>query len=743
MARLWIVDRSRQRRAALARLAAATEDAVLGAPGELRFESEPAPDVVVMTLSGNWERELQFAYTVGRDAPNARWILVGQPGDAASARERFDTREVAFFTYPPDANDLRQHIASDRESDRAPSLSERARREAVANRFGRWFGDLDLPDALRALDPRLSDVPVWIRGERGTGRSVVARYIHFFGGNSNGTLAHVPCNESMRPEELIAAIDTSIRVRPTPTLTIWLENLDLLPLSTQRVLLAWLESGPPGLAARAHRRRWMASVTEPAHESVPDPSLRLALSGVVIALPTLRSRPRAIRTLASDTARVWCAARREVSRRFGEDALSVMEEYPWPGNLRELEALVTQSLAATTSDPVLADDLRLEGVPFAPLNASEIGSLIEDGDVRRDEAVAAELDAFLEHEAPEPKRQLPTPHATSPVTGQSPSAERLAEAEPETLQPPAALSSSPVKPPDMPTPAERLALHGVDPEWPERFDPLDPVGPFGDGSSALERDADFETFDDLGFDDDDAEQDDDELDFADDASAEDETALPFIEAERLPDENVEDLAGLARALAPANRDPGEVARVLSRLVPDRFDDASERDQLARAIRESGSRLDPLAERLAAVRSLGNPIREKVNIAQLLEDLLEQRRDRIRQRRLLVLKELDTAEPHALGDTALLGLTLESLLGTALDWVPPHGDVYLASRHHPAGPTTGATVRVLIRFHNPGPGAGDPPALAIAEALVRAQGGTVGVASNDGDETVVLIDLPAP
>jgi signal transduction histidine kinase len=62
------------------------------------------------------------------------------------------------------------------------------------------------------------------------------------------------------------------------------------------------------------------------------------------------------------------------------------------------------------------------------------------------------------------------------------------------------------------------------------------------------------------------------------------------------------------------------------------------------------------------------------------------------------------------------------------------------------------VRVLVRFHDPGGDALPPRAagvvegsleLMIAELVVRAQGGTLSLASTEGEETVIVIDLPAP
>jgi len=92
-----------------------------------------------------------------------------------------------------------------------------------------------------------------------------------------------------------------------------------------------------------------------------------------------------------------------------------------------------------------------------------------------------------------------------------------------------------------------------------------------------------------------------------------------------------------------------------------------------------------------------------------------------------------------------------MLDQALEMLPERGDLYLASRRHPVGLRGGPAVRVLLRLKTPGraavPGQGLSPAensigLAIAEAVARAQGGSVAIAGGDLAETVVLMDLPA-
>ncbi len=139
----------------------------------------------------------------------------------------------------------------------------------------------------------------------------------------------------------------------------------------------------------------------------------------------------------------------------------------------------------------------------------------------------------------------------------------------------------------------------------------------------------------------------------------------------------------------------------------------------------------------------------------MDQLLEERRSQIQERRLLVLKEIDSTLPLALCDEAQLRFALGSLLDKAFDWMPERADLYLASKHHPTGLRGGPAVRVLIRFRSPSPAAGAEDAaeglslrhtaieIVLAELVIGSQGGTLTVDTTDAEETIVLLDLPAP
>jgi signal transduction histidine kinase len=191
--------------------------------------------------------------------------------------------------------------------------------------------------------------------------------VHAFGGTQGGHLARISC-EDLGPESLYAAVAAAAgQPAASRGLTLCLEDAELLPPASQRVLRTWVAGAglSEGVAGPAGRTRWLATCSElgPADpaESL-DPVLAQVLSELEVRIPPLRQRPGAIEPFTLDTALAWCTARGQAPVHLGEDALQALLEHPWPGNLRELETLVLRTLAAGTGEVVHAADLRFEGL---------------------------------------------------------------------------------------------------------------------------------------------------------------------------------------------------------------------------------------------------------------------------------------------------------------------------------------------------------------------------------------------
>ena len=649
MTSLWIVHRHPRIRSAIVRLAAAGEDTIVGGPGDPLFDAAPAPDVVLLGLVGDFEAELQFAHRVAGRLHDARWILLPEHPDVPRARFLFDTLDAEVLSYPPDAGRLRRELLDSAPplGDAPLPLSQRPFRDALRDRFSRWFADLDSAELLRALDPRLADVPLLIVGERGTGRALLAHYLHTFGGTGAGAFAQVACSESTTAEGAAAEIArASAGPRGRAACTVWLEDADRLRPEVQRQIQSWIEFGAPAGTLRTAQSRWIASATD---LDALEPGLGRVFGALRLGLPPVRERPHRVAGFANDTTQAWCRAHGQAPRRFGEDAVAVLEEYPWPGNLRELETVVTQTLAAGTADPVRADDLLYDGRPFAPLGPAEHGET--------DEAGGEKVDA---------------PAWTAPTLRPEEQAKSETEDEPEAL------------------------VELIPEDEPEALVELIPEDEAPTGDTALRR--------------------------------------------------------LAASVAHEVRNPLATIQAFAQLLPERYDDAEFRSRFADLVNRDVRRISEVVDGLGQLAALKQPVRATIDLTALLEELLAAQRDAIRHRRLLVLQELETERPQVLVDPDQIRFAFTSLLDRSLRLVPERGDLYLASRYHETGLRGGPSVRVLVRLQLGGAGAkrpveGTTPAenaleLAIAETVVRSQGGAFAIDAGDS-ETVIIIDLPAP
>jgi DNA-binding NtrC family response regulator len=653
MPTLWILHRDERLRAVLARLAGAGEDAVLGAPGDAVFAMAPAPGVVILGLAGDFERELEFAHRSAPHVGRAGWILLAERSATAEARRLFDTLDARVLTFPVEAGELRAEIDSLLRRRRVDTLSQRRARDALAERFARWFADLELPDLLRALDPQLSRVPLLVRGEPGTGRDLLARYVHGFGGTTGGFFVHVPCSRELSTYDVVEAIAAGGRRGRGASCVIWLQDVDTLTTPVQRRVREWVEFGPPDGSVRAGFVRWMASAGEPGTAGRRlDPGLERALSGVALRIPPLRERVAAIEPFAEETARAWCEQQGQRVRHLSPEALDTLQTWLWPGNLMELEAVVVRSLASSGADPLLAEQLRFEGEERSHRGAGGT--------------------------APLPARPPVAPHRL----------EILPRREVESGPP---IEPFPIEP--VPTPEP-----GVEPREELARTELEELEP----------------------------------------------ALP----EATPPDVLRRLAG---AVAHEVRNPLAAIRTLTDILPERYDDPEFRERFAELVGSDVERIEDVVRRLGELGELGELERQPVDAVALLEQLLEEHRAEIEQRRLLVLKELDYTEPFVLGDPDALQGAVDGLMDRVLDAVPERGDLFLASRHHEAGLRGAPSLRLLLRFRG-APGAARPPGvtplensldLVLAEASIRAQGGALTLDTSQPNETLLVVDLPAP
>jgi DNA-binding NtrC family response regulator len=81
------------------------------------------------------------------------------------------------------------------------------------------------------------------------------------------------------------------------------------------------------------------------------------LQGFLIHLPPLRERDNDILLLAKSMLRGFCDSNRIPLKSFSSDALKMMMQHPWSGNVRELKAFVERAVLISDHDIIEDDDL--------------------------------------------------------------------------------------------------------------------------------------------------------------------------------------------------------------------------------------------------------------------------------------------------------------------------------------------------------------------------------------------------
>jgi len=216
-------------------------------------------------------------------------------------------------------------------------------------------------------------LPILITGETGTGKEVLARFIHESSPASRGLF--VPFNCSTMPRDLVesqlfghrrgaftGAIDSFPGViRGAERGTLFLDEIGDLDLAVQPKLLRFLESGevhPVGESKPHHVSvRVVAATNADLNAQVAQNRFRLDLFyriGVApLALPPLRERKDEIPALASLFLDRYC---RECQRRnlhLGDDFIAALLLYDWPGNIRQLANEIRRVVALSSDGETL------------------------------------------------------------------------------------------------------------------------------------------------------------------------------------------------------------------------------------------------------------------------------------------------------------------------------------------------------------------------------------------------------
>jgi DNA-binding NtrC family response regulator len=237
-----------------------------------------------------------------------------------------------------------------------------------------------------------SDANVLITGEHGTGKELVAQWLHASSPRSARSFIAVNMgglSEGLFESELFGHVKGSFTDAKTDRVgrfeladagTLFLDEIGTVPLSLQSKLLRVLQTGDVERVGSSKARHVSVRVISATNANLQQEvgegrfreDLLFRLNTIEIHLPALRDRREDIPALATHFLRRHATRYRKSLSAFDAGAMQLLLGHPWPGNIRELDHAVERAVLLAQGDHVRAGDLGLRMTSSATPRLDEL-----------------------------------------------------------------------------------------------------------------------------------------------------------------------------------------------------------------------------------------------------------------------------------------------------------------------------------------------------------------------------------
>jgi two-component system, NtrC family, response regulator AtoC len=320
------------------------------------------------------------------EEPELPIVLITAHGTIDTAVEALKSGAFDFVTKPFDKDEVRQIVAKALKTRELRGADATSTPTALAARFGIIGTSPSITD-LYAILERVADTPttVLITGESGTGKELVARALHEHSSRKGKPFIKVNC--AAIPKELIeselfgyerGAFTGAVTSKPgrfelANGGTLFLDEIGEIPIEMQVKLLRALQESEfervGGIKTIRVDVRLVAATNRELKKLIAAGSFRedlfYRLNVVPIHLPALRERIGDIPLLVEHFLTRFNERLRKKVEGVEADATEQLVEYPWPGNIRELENVVERAVLFCDTQKLRAADLppEIRGIP--------------------------------------------------------------------------------------------------------------------------------------------------------------------------------------------------------------------------------------------------------------------------------------------------------------------------------------------------------------------------------------------
>ncbi|HET6721665.1 MAG TPA: sigma-54 dependent transcriptional regulator [Chitinophagaceae bacterium] len=385
MAEILIIDDEKAIRKALMEILSAegykTEEAGDGEEGLKKFK-EKSYDVVLCDIKMPKLDGIEFLQKATETNADVPVIMISGHGNIETAVDAVKKGAFDYISKPPDLN--RMLITIRNAMDRSSLVTETKVLKRKVNRVQEMIGDSSpirkIKETIEKVAP--TDARIMITGENGVGKELVARWVHEKSSRASGQLVEVNC--AAIPSELIeselfghekGSFTSAIKQRigkfeQANGGTLFLDEIGDMSLNAQAKVLRALQEGKiTRVGADKDINvdvRVIAATNKDLLKEVEEKRFRLdlyhRLSVILIHVPSLNERKDDIPLLVDRFLTDICNEYGVAKKSIDADAINLLQEYNWTGNIRELRNVV-ERLIILSGKAISAEDVKSYVVP--------------------------------------------------------------------------------------------------------------------------------------------------------------------------------------------------------------------------------------------------------------------------------------------------------------------------------------------------------------------------------------------
>jgi DNA-binding NtrC family response regulator len=357
------------------------DEASDGEEGLKKFR-EKTYDVVLCDIKMPKVDGIEFLQKAGESNGDTPIIMISGHGNIETAVEAVKKGAYDFISKPPDLNRLLITIRNAMEKNSLVTETKVLKRKVskVQEMVGASAPIKKIKDTIDKV--ATTDARILITGENGVGKELVARWVHEKSNRAAGPLVEVNC--AAIPTELIeselfghekGSFTSAIKQRigkfeQANGGTLFLDEIGDMSLNAQAKVLRALQEGKiTRVGADKDINvdvRVIAATNKDLLKEVDAKTFRLdlyhRLSVILIHVPSLNERKDDIPMLVDQFLEDICSDYGIAKKTIDDDALNLLKDYDWTGNIRELRNVV-ERLVILSAKEITTEDIRSYVMP--------------------------------------------------------------------------------------------------------------------------------------------------------------------------------------------------------------------------------------------------------------------------------------------------------------------------------------------------------------------------------------------